>query len=443
MYRLNSYCISLNNNDNGNNCHMSNFVFINTPSITNINTPNTTNITNINTPNITNINHTNCIANNIGVSDNIERTDCIDYNADINKHDLESILVFEYYTASGINDPNIISEAKALIKSLLEDLKELNISLLISPIFKDVLDDFNGIKYIWLDEDLEKWLSLNVSNFDSCIFIAAEENMNLYNLTKLIESNGVKIYGCDSDSTLISSDKYETFKKLENIINQPKTFKIAIDSKDKWKITICNILTELNSHKSKKKSSAPKLIVKPIIGVDCQDTIVIYSERDINPLKKIFPTGSIILVQEFIEGDVVSVSLITNNEIAIPVSLNKQYILMDNNNHSYHGGKLPYNHKLKDLSFHVSKTAIENIKGLKGFVGVDLILTEDEAYFLEINSRFTTPYVGLQKVANFNIAKSIIKFLNNEITSSYFDDIIFKKSIEFRKNDNDLIIKVF
>ena len=144
----------------------------------------------------------------------------------------ESILVFEYYTASGINDPNIISEAKALIKSLLDDVNELNISLLISPLFKDVLDDFDEVKCIWLDEKLEKWLSSNISNFDSCIFIAAEENMNLYNLTKLIENNGTKIYGCDSDSTLISSDKYETFKNLEDIITQPKTFKITIDSKD-------------------------------------------------------------------------------------------------------------------------------------------------------------------------------------------------------------------
>ena len=28
---------------------------------------------------------------------------------------------------------------------------------------------------------------------------------------------------------------------------------------------------------------------------------------------------------------------------------------------------------------------------------------------LEINSRFTTPYVGLRKIANFNLAKTIIE----------------------------------
>ena len=43
-----------------------------------------------------------------------------------------SILVFEYFTASGENDKCIISEAEALIISLLDDLKEFDVSLVIN-----------------------------------------------------------------------------------------------------------------------------------------------------------------------------------------------------------------------------------------------------------------------------------------------------------------------
>ena len=39
----------------------------------------------------------------------------------------DSILVFEYFTASGEKDKSIISEAEALIFDLVKDLKDYNI----------------------------------------------------------------------------------------------------------------------------------------------------------------------------------------------------------------------------------------------------------------------------------------------------------------------------
>ena len=41
----------------------------------------------------------------------------------------DSILLFEYFTASGEKDKCIISEAEALIFSLLDDLKDYNDSI--------------------------------------------------------------------------------------------------------------------------------------------------------------------------------------------------------------------------------------------------------------------------------------------------------------------------
>ncbi|KZX11700.1 ATP-grasp domain-containing protein [Methanobrevibacter filiformis] len=378
----------------------------------------------------------------------------------------ESILVFEYYTASGIEDPGIISEAKALIIGLLNDLKGLNVSLLISPKFKDILNVFDDVNIIFSDEKLKNWLSSNINNFDSCMFISAEENMNLYNLTKLIEENNVKIYGSSSDASLIASNKYKTFKKLENIVKQPKTFKIVINENiDNFNscndivnidnFNSCNDIVNIDNFNSCNDleifiksifngfdiGNNFKLIAKPINGVDCQDIVLLSSLNDVKNLKNTFDNGSNVLIQEFIEGDVVSVSLIANDKIAIPISLNKQYIHLDEDDCEYVGGMLPYDHELKNLAFEVSKMAVESIKGLKGFIGVDLILTDSCAYFLEINSRFTTPYVGLQKIANFNIGKTIIKLLNNELSMLYFDNINFENKVEFTKKGNELLIR--
>ena len=44
----------------------------------------------------------------------------------VNNNSVNSVLVFEYYTASGKNDPTIISEAKCLIDSLLNELSSFS-----------------------------------------------------------------------------------------------------------------------------------------------------------------------------------------------------------------------------------------------------------------------------------------------------------------------------
>lgn len=101
----------------------------------------------------------------------------------------------------------------------------------------------------------------------------------------------------------------------------------------------------------------------------------------------------------------------------------------------------------------IAKKAVESIEGIKGFVGVDLIITDDYSagnnsiYFLEINSRFTTPYVGLSKIAKFNIGKSIINLLDNKIDISKlykegFGSNKFDKMVKFKKNGNNLDIEV-
>ena len=46
--------------------------------------------------------------------------------------------------------------------------------------------------------------------------------------------------------------------------------------------------------------------------------------------------------------------------------------------------------------------------GLRGYVGVDLVLAKDKAFVVDVNPRLTTSYVGLSRVANFNVAEAIV-----------------------------------
>ncbi|MDR2544252.1 MAG: ATP-grasp domain-containing protein [Methanobrevibacter sp.] len=334
------------------------------------------------------------------------------------------ILLFEYFTASNNEDCSIMSEAEAMIKSLSDDLKDFEIYLLTSENFFPLFKDYQYLNIISIKENLFDWLNKNVYRFNKVMFIGTEEDMILYELTKLIESKGVEILGSDSKGVLTCSNKYETYMALKDKITQPKTIKMDINSED-YQIIIKDILN---------KSDSKKLIVKPVYGVDCQNTVLISDESEIANLNK-----NELLIQEFIDGEIVSVSLISDGIESIPISLNKQLIAIDDNKFTYLGGEIPFDHPLKDEAFKIAIMAVEAIVGLKGFLGVDLIITNNKIYFLEINSRFTTSYVGLTKITNVSIGEIIIKLLTNQITLNSIN-IKLNGKVRFLKNGRNLEI---
>ena len=372
----------------------------------------------------------------------------------------DSILVFEYFTASGVEDLSIVSEAVELIRSLASDLKDEDIYVLLAKQFENIFDDFDfDVKTVIIEEKLEDWLEKEAYIFDKSMFIAAEGDMNLYNLTKLLESKDVKIYGSDSYAVKLASDKYETFDYLSNRIPQPMTYNILINNKTYWKRAIQIFFDTINGDYGdgsndnavpilQKPRDIPvldnsdrdvvkenKLIAKPRFGVDCDKIKIISSKRDIDELEEIYENGSRFIIQPYLEGDVCSVCLISDGKEALPISLNKQIVKIDENGGEYLGGYVPYDHPLKDKVFEIAKKACEYVPGLKGFVGIDFIIEDGYVYLIEINSRFTTSYVGLQKIININIAKTILDLIDEKISVGDIGEITYSSKASFCKND--------
>ena len=357
--------------------------------------------------------------------------------------DNDSILVFEYFTASGEKDKCIISEAEALIFALLDDLADIPKDLVINKSYGDIVEDFENVNPILIEGDVVDWLKDNAEKFNKAIFISAENDNNLYKITKILEENNVKTYTSTSEACFKSSDKSVTYEELGGIVPQPRTFRIKIDPKGYWKRAIDNLYDKWQAEDPLTKL---KIIIKPLIGVDCEDIVVIEDIGDLTlDLDKIFVPGSRVIVQEFIEGTDVSVSLISDGNTAIPISLNQQFVELKDDKGTYLGGKLPFENKYRDEAFEIAKKAVEAIDGLRGFVGVDLIINADEkdiysVYLLEINSRFTTPYVGLKEIANFNIGKTIVDLIDGEITIDDID-VSLDGEIEFKKSGDNMEIR--
>lgn len=355
----------------------------------------------------------------------------------------DSILVFEYFTASGEKDKCIISEAEALLFSLLEDLNEFNVDLVVNESYEDAVNGYENVNPIFIQGDVVDWLEGNASNFRKAIFIAAENNNNLYSISKILEENNVKTYNSSSEACFKSSDKSVTYEELAGIVPQPRTFRFKIDSKGYWKRAIDNLYEKWQAEDP---LTPLKLIIKPLMGVDCEDIVVIENIEDLTlDLDKIFVPGSRVIVQEFIDGMDVSVSLISDGKKAIPISLNQQFVELENDKGTYLGGKLPYDSKFKDEAYDIAVKAVESIDGLKGFVGVDLLINADEkdvysVYLLEINSRFTTPYVGLSKISNINIGKTIVDLVDGKISIDDID-VSLDGQVEFKKSGDNLVIR--
>lgn len=174
----------------------------------------------------------------------------------------DSILIFEYFTASGEKDKCIISEAEALIFNLLDDLKDYNLTLVIDKSYEDLIGEYENVNPILIEENLIDWLENNATKYKKAIFIAAENDNNLYNISKILEDNNVETYNSSAEACSISSNKFKTYESLFNIVPQPRSFKIKIDPKGYWKRAIDNLYKKW---KSEDPLSSFKIILKPLM----------------------------------------------------------------------------------------------------------------------------------------------------------------------------------
>jgi predicted ATP-grasp superfamily ATP-dependent carboligase len=155
------------------------------------------------------------------------------------------------------------------------------------------------------------------------------------------------------------------------------------------------------------------LVFKPLDGVSCSGLSIVKDEDDIAGAAKKAAhesTSKQFIVQKMIRGKTASVCVISNGDKAVAASLNRQFVTLGSPDEEsgYLGGIVPFDHSREKEALKAAERAVESVEGLKGYVGVDMILTDEEPVVMEVNPRLTTSYVGLRRVAAFNPAETII-----------------------------------
>ena len=200
---------------------------------------------------------------------------------------------------------------------------------------------------------------------DKAIIVAPEDEFTLLNLTREVEKAGVENLGSSSEAIEITSDKWKTFKKIKNKVATPETSLKPLDC---------------------------EYVVKP--RVSCGGCGIRIG-GDV-------PDG--FLAQELIKGKPLSVSLYVGEDVRV-LSVNEQIL----ENFSYKGGIVPADHDRDVIEAAIS--SIESIKGLKGYVGVDIVLA-DQPFVIEINARLTTPVIVFEHVYGMSYADMLWSFVN-------------------------------
>jgi tyramine---L-glutamate ligase len=332
-----------------------------------------------------------------------------------------NLLIFEYATAGGVKEPAFTAEGQAMVQGLAQDFNIFSASYVISKHSEPI--DGASSQPIIIEEDPNKWLKNNITDYDFCLPIAPEEDLILYELTRIIENASVRVLGSSLDAVLTCTDKHRTYQILKNRVPVIESQRVYWDE----------IQDQSQLFPSKK-------VVKPADGVSCSAVQVVGSFKEFkNATDKIkeFSGLPYFLVQNYVEGDSASVTLLSNGTEALPISLNQQNLTLENGKINYQGGKVPLDHPLEDEAKMVAKKAVESINGLKGYVGVDLILGE-EVHLVEVNSRITTPYIVLRNMLNFNLGEAILESVRGHLPQEF----VLDGRTTFRKNGDELQIKV-
>ena len=230
-----------------------------------------------------------------------------------------------------------------------------------------------------------------IAKSNAALIIAPENDGILFSLTALVEKAGVPLLGSDSDGVIVAGDKWECYRHFIRAgILIPKT----------WRV---------NSNRAAKiaeKAGFP-LVIKPIDGAGCEGVGLTTDRPSLDHAisTDVFRQKDFLL-QRYLEGRHYSVSMLVSGKESVPLSLNEQFVRIGQQ-FTYQGGCIVPKHSELRRAIAAAKRSISLIHGLKGYVGVDMVLSEGKWYVIEINPRITTSYVGLRSVININLAKAL------------------------------------
>lgn len=240
--------------------------------------------------------------------------------------------------------------------------------------------------------DEERFLS-ELEQSDRQLVIAPESDDILLRLSLLAQPKG-KLLNCTPDAIRLTGDK------------------LALATH--WREH--GVQTPATTDREPTACEALPVVWKPRHGAGSTATYLLKDGFDLARAKAALAggerTGPMVL-QEFVSGRAASIAFLCGPTGYVPLVPAFQRLSNDGRFH-YLGGELPIPSHLAERAVRLGTQAVQCVPGLKGYVGVDLVLHDSDGdgsrdYAIEMNPRLTTSYLGLRALAEFNLAEALLR----------------------------------
>jgi hypothetical protein len=148
------------------------------------------------------------------------------------------------------------------------------------------------------------------------------------------------------------------------------------------------------------------VVIKPARGAGCAGVTRVRRKADLPAAlarAQRAAGGRGALVQRFVSGTAASVALLSDGRRSRVLAVSGQ-TLAGGAVFAYAGGETPLAHPQAARAAAAARRACRGLPGLKGYVGVDVVLTDTDAFVIEVNPRLTTSYLGVRASLRENVA---------------------------------------
>lgn len=237
-------------------------------------------------------------------------------------------------------------------------------------------------------------LAAALSRVDAAIVIAPESDDALAATTLAVERAGVRNLGSSSAAIRSIADKLQLSARLAAACVPAPATAAGLGAA------------------AAMVTASQAIIVKPRKSAGCVDTFVCRQGSELRRL----PGRDDWVVQDRVPGLAASAAFMVQADGILPLRAGRQLVAevpcgVDGPARlSYEGGQLPLDADLETRALALGRHAIEQVPGLRGFVGVDLVLgtASGDDRVIEINPRLTVAYAGLRRLARFPLADLLL-----------------------------------
>lgn len=309
------------------------------------------------------------------------------------------VLVFEYITGGGLAaetlPDSLQAEGDLMLRGLVNDLLELtDIDVMVlrdarlQP-FAQCLENL----MIESPADFESVWPDALARADACWVIAPETGAVLERLCQQIEATGVHLLNSSAESVALTASKSRTTSLLaQNGIPVVDNYPVTDHVNGRW-------------------------IVKPDKAAGCENIHLFPDRRAAENWFSTQPNQQQWILQPWLPGEHLSLSLLCKQGDAIVLSVNRQLLSENDGQLSLTGCVVNAEEVEEDCEQLAGKIA-SLIPGLWGYVGIDLLRTDSGPVVIEINPRLTTSYVGLREAMDINPAGMIMSLLEQPLHHS-------------------------